>query len=129
MDGKPHVRAIMKYDETTGMPVMVTRGGQLVHDFDHHEPMTLRHYAMDALAGRWPMDAPNIDRSVLTHRARLYDRLCFAKDAKAVQLEAEDFPVILDALYAQGVSALVYARVESMLSTDPAPAAEAAPQG
>jgi hypothetical protein len=121
MDGKPHVRAVMKYDGTTGMPIMVTRNGQLVHDFDRHEPMTLRTYAMDALAGRWPMDPPNIERGVLTHRVRLYDKLCFAPDAKAVELETHDLPVILDALYAQGVSALVYARIDAMLGTDPKP--------
>lgn len=125
MDGKPHVRPVMKYHATTGMPIMVVRDGVPEHDFDHHEAMTHRTYVMNALAGRWPLDPPNIERSVLTHRGRLYDKLCFAPDLKAIELEPADLPVILDALYAQGVSSLVYAQIEGMLGRDPEPAKKA----
>lgn len=121
MDGRPHVRAVMKYNDTTGMPIMVMRDGALTHEFDHHAALTHRTYVMDALAGRWPMDPPNIERSVLSHRGRLYNKLCFATDVKAIELEPADLPVILDALYAQGVSSIVYAEIEAMLGRDPEP--------
>lgn len=117
LDGNMHVRAVMQYDKTTGKPVMEVQGGAKVHAFSHHEPLTLRGYAMDALAGRWPGEE-QMDRAVMSKRIKLYDKLCFSQDG-AIELEASDFPIILDALYNQRVSSLVYARIEDMLNTDP----------
>jgi hypothetical protein len=107
-EGRSHVRPIMKYDDK-GMPVV--KDG--IHEFSHHEPMLLRHYALDTLAGRWQGEE-KLDGAP---RMKLYHKICFAKDG-IVEIEGTDIATIVTALTNQGRSFLVIDAMQQMLNTD-----------
>lgn len=117
-DGMAFVRARQKYDKDSGMPVYDEKGAIA---FSHYEPMTLRLYALDALASRWKNEE-SMDSVTSEKRARLHDKLCFAPEG-IVDLKTEDSTMILDAMKAQGVAHLIVGRMKMMLETDPPPAA------
>lgn len=111
-DGRPHVRPMFKFDEA-GMPVM--KNG--VQEFDKHVPMTLRTYALDALGGRWPKDVElGVDGGA---RMRCYNKICYSPGG-AVELDAHEPGLILQALEHQGRGFVVVDAMQKMLSTDPA---------
>jgi hypothetical protein len=113
-EGRPHVRAVFKYDEESGMPLMDDKGN---HSFSHHEPMTLRLYALNALSGRWKGD-DNLSVADAHTRMKLHDRIAFAPDG-VVELEGKDGQLILDCLIKQGCDPIVVGRMKDMLDTDP----------
>lgn len=117
-DGKPHVRAMFKFD-ARGFPIM--KNG--VQEFDKHVLMTLRTYALDALGGRWPKDLEmNVDGGA---RMRLYHKICMSPDG-VVDVEPQEIGLILQALEHQGRSYLVVDAMSQMLNKDPQPEAAAA---
>lgn len=113
-DGRPHVRALSKYDED-GMPVI--ENGQPA--FDKYEPMTLRQYALDALAGRWKGEE-NMSNEDMWKRMKLHDRISFA-NKDDVELTSDEGKTIVDALNHQGSTVLVVGRMKDLFETDPEP--------
>lgn len=113
-EGHPHVRRVFKYDDK-GMPVLEKVNGEERHTFDHFEPMTLRSYALDALAGRWRGEE-GMSNEDLWKRMKLHDKLAFGDE---VDIKAEEGQMILDAMNKQGLSALVIGRMKDLLDTDP----------
>lgn len=118
-DGVTHARVVFAY-EPNGMPVMELdkASGRKVQAIDHYEPMTLKVYALDALAGRWRGEE-DLGNDVLFQRGKLHDKICFGEKDGEVELVAADVALILDALNHQGQSALVITRMKAMLETDP----------
>lgn len=110
-DGKPHARALMKYD-AKGLPVIKNN----VHEYDRHVLMTLRTYALDALGSRWQKDIEfNVDGAA---RARLYHKICMSPDG-VVDLDPNEPALILQALEHQGRSYVVCDTMSKMLAEDP----------
>lgn len=109
-DGRPHLRALLKYD-AAGAPVMLPNGNQ---EIEKYVPATLRTYALDALAGRWPGEE-KIDGA---ERMRLYHKICFSKDG-VVDVEPAEVGHLLQALTNQGRSFLVIDAMQTLLNTDP----------
>lgn len=117
-DGRPNFRAIMRYDETTGLPMLAKDGRQ---EFSHHEPMTLRTYAIDALSPRLEGDQ-NMTVTQARDRTKLLDKLVFSVDG-VVELDTTEGPMILDCMLRQGREPYIVARMATLIETDPAPAA------
>jgi hypothetical protein len=110
-DGRPHVRAMFKFDEK-GMPVM--KNG--LQEFDRHVPMTLRTYALEALGGRWQKDVElGVDGNA---RMKLYNKILMSLDG-TVDLEANEPGLILQALEHQGRAFVVVDAMSKMLAADP----------
>lgn len=115
-EGTPHVRAVMKYDEKTGMPV--TENGR--HAFSHHVPMTLATYAMDALAGRWRGEE-SLSNDEMWKRMKLHDKIATGvTTGEAIEITGDEGKALLEALNHKGESALVIGRIKDLLDTDPA---------
>lgn len=112
-DGRPHVRQVFKYEEKTGLPVL--KDG--AHEFDKFMPMTLRQYAIDALAGRWKGEE-NMSRDDAWKRMKLHDKIAFNTDG-AVELTADEGKMILDALDHMQASPIVIGRMKDLIDTDP----------
>lgn len=112
-DGRPHVRPIFKYQPETGLPVI--KNGE--HEFSHHEPMTLRTYALDALGGRWPKDEiTGVDGAA---RMRVYHKLLMSDGN--IEMTNEDGATIITALTNQGRSFVVIDAMQTLINTDPKP--------
>lgn len=120
-DGHPFVRPVMQYAHDTGMPIMENGA----HAFSHHEPMTLRLYALDALAGRWRGEE-GLTNDDLWKRMKLHDKLAFAGN-EPVEITSDEGKMVLDALNKQGRSPIVIGRMKDLIDTDPAPAADPTP--
>lgn len=114
-DGRLHVRPVMKFDGETGMPVM--DGDKQV--FSHFEPLTLKLYALDALAGRWRGEE-NMSNDEMWKRMKLHDKLAFSID-EPVEITSDEGKMILDALNKQGRTPIVIGRMKELIDTDPAP--------
>lgn len=117
-DGRPHVKQVFAFDPKTGMPV-IENGA---HKFSHHEPMTLRLYALDALAGRWRGEE-SMTVEEAHQRMKLHDKLAFAKDG-VVEIDGKEGQMILDCLLKQGREPIVVGRMKELIDTDPAPSRE-----
>jgi hypothetical protein len=111
-DQRPYIRPMGKFD-AEGLPV--TKDGQ--PEFSHYEKMTLRTFALEALAGRWKGDE-NMTVDESTRRARLYDKLCFTTDG-VVDIDNAEAQMLLDCLLKQGRDPIVVARMKHLLDSDP----------
>lgn len=119
-DGRPCIRAVFKYHEDTGLPVMEDGpGGTKRQVFSHHQPMTLRLYALEALHGRWKGEE-GLDHKESRKRMDLADKIAFSEDG-VVELDNDEAQMILAALKHQGREHLVMGRMEKMLNSDPEP--------
>lgn len=116
-DGRPHVRAVNKY-QADGLPVV--ENGNVV--FDKFIPMTLRQYAMDALATRTEADK-GLSLEDGWKRMKLHDKLCFSDGE--VDIKTEEAKMILDALNNAGQPPLVVGRMKDLLDNDPEKPADA----
>lgn len=112
-DGRINVRAIFEYD-AAGLPVVDANGQP---KFSHHEPMTLRLYALDALAGRWRGEE-NLTIEDAHKRMKLYDKLAFSTDGE-VDIDGKEGQMILDCLVKQGRDPIVIGRMKDLIDTDP----------
>ena len=110
-DKRPRVRQVFKYDEDG---LMVIENGQPQHS--HFEKMTLRLYALDALATKHQNETISIPDAV--KRAALHDKICFSTDG-VVDITTEEATMILACLEKQGRDAIVLARMHKMLNDDP----------
>jgi hypothetical protein len=111
-DGFPLVRIVYKHD-AAGIPV-IENGGQV---FDHHEPMTLRLFALEALSRRLPGDE-NLPIDEAVARMKLHDKIAAADGA--VEIDIKEAELVLSCLNRQGRDPLVIARMKHVLDTDPA---------
>lgn len=111
-EGRAHIRRMDKYDES-GMP-MIENGAPV---FDKFVPMTLRQYALDALAGRWKGEE-NISHEESWKRMKLHDKLAFSLDGE-VELNGEEGKMILDAMNHSMKPPVVIGRMKNLLDTDP----------
>lgn len=113
-DGRPTVRVVVQYDQVTGLPVVDENGNQ---KFSHYEPMTLRLYAMDAVAGRWRGEE-NLSIEDMSKRTALLDKL-IAADNEAADITTEEGQMILECLRKQGREPYIIGRMKKLLDTDP----------
>jgi hypothetical protein len=112
-EGRAHVRTVNKIDEKGVLKL--DEKNQAV--FSHFEPMTLRTYAMDALAGRWRgEDHMSVKDAV--ERMRIYDKLAAAQDGE-VDISSEEGKLIVETALRKGDSAMVIARLQMLIDTDP----------
>jgi hypothetical protein len=112
-EGRAHVRTVNKIDEKGVLKL--DEKNQAV--FSHFEPMTLRTYAMDALAGRWRgEDQMSVKDAV--ERMRIYDKLAAAQDGE-VDISSEEGKLIVETALRKGDSAMVIARLQMLIDTDP----------
>lgn len=116
-EGRPFVRPTYEYTEE-GLPVLETEGQMKgMQKFKKHEPLTLRTYALDALAGRWRGE-DSLTIKQMTERIKLYDKIAFSKDG-VVDIDNDESQMILDCLNKQGREPLIIARMSAMLNSDP----------
>jgi hypothetical protein len=111
-EGHPFVRPVYEFDEA-GIPVMGANGQQ---KFVKHEPMTLRIFALEALAGRWRGE-DNMTVEEASKRMKLHDKLAFATGD--TEITGEEGLLILDCLRKQGSTPIVIGRMKELLDTDP----------
>ena len=109
-DGRARFRPIFLYDEA-GSPVV--KDGQ--QEIERFEKLTLRVYALDALAAWWPGEERTIPNA--TRRAGLYDKLCFSTDGM-IDLTTDEAAHLLGALEKQGRDPIVLAAMKKMLDSD-----------
>lgn len=111
-DGRPYVRPVYKFD-AAGVPI-TTNG---MPEVERHEPMTLRLYALDALAGRWRgEEGMSIEES--HKRFQLLQKISAAGDGD-VDLDGAETQMILTALKNQGRDHTVVGRMKLLFDTDP----------
>lgn len=115
-EGHAHVREVYAYDES-GMPVMETKpDGRTAHKFQRLEPMDLRRYAIDTLAGRWKGEEA-MTPGQAAERMRLHDKLAMAADG-IVDVTVDECKLLLSALEKRQPLPVVLDMMNTLVNTD-----------